>query len=97
MLAQLIDEVGKEGYAPYRQPFLLPQATVQQAALAEIAASLEGMLVCEWVGRSNECWNAVNPARQAAAGVRDKLQELVDEYRPSDDHGVPLDAKGKKQ
>ena len=82
------------GYVPYLPPFLLPRATVQQAALAEIVASLEGMLVCEWVGRFNDCWNAVSPARLAAAGVRDKLQETVDEYRPSDVHGVPLDAKG---
>jgi hypothetical protein len=97
VLAELIDEVGKECYDPYRPPFLLPRATVQQAALVEMAASLEGMLVCEWAGRFADCWDPVNPARQAAAGVRGKLQELVDEYRPSDDHGVPLDAKGKNK
>ena len=51
VLAELIGEVGKEGDVPYIPPFLLPRATVQQAALAEIAASLEGMISCEWADR----------------------------------------------
>ena len=37
----------------------------------------------------------VQPARLAAAGCRGKLQEIVDEHRPVDGNGVPLEAKGK--
>ena len=41
-------------------------------------------------------WNLeeVKPARLAAKGFREKLQEIVDEHRPVGGNGVPLDAKG---
>lgn len=37
----------------------------------------------------------VQPARLAAAGCWGKLQDIVDEHRPADGNGVPLEAMGK--
>ena len=74
---------------------LLPAVKLRQAALEEVSATLEVMMLDEWVGIFAASFEDVAPARQAAAGVRNKLQEIVDEHRPADAHGVPLDAKGK--
>ena len=94
-LGELIDEVEKEAYARFLPPFLLPLAKVQQAALEEASATLDIISSDAWVGMFATSFEDVAPARQAAAGVRNKLQEIVDEHRPADGHGVPLDAKGK--
>ena len=94
-LGELIDELEKEAYASFLPPFLLPKARLQQAALEEVSATLEGIHSVEWVGIFAGSWKEVQPARLAAAGLQDKLKEIVDEHRPLDSNGVPLEAKGK--
>ena len=94
-LGELIGEVGKEGYTLFVPPYLLPQAKVAQGALELVSASLEVMMGDDWVGIFAGNLEEVKPARLAAKGFREKLQEIVDEHRPVDGHGVPLDAKGK--
>ena len=66
-----------------------------QGALEEVSASIEVMMGAEWVGIFAGSLGGVQPARLAAARFRDNIQEIVDEHRPVDGNGVPLEAKGK--
>ena len=93
-LGELIGEVGKEGYTLFVPPYLLPQAKVAQGALELVSASLEVMMGADWVGIFAGNLEEVKPARLAAKGFMEKLEEIVAEHRPADVDGVPLDAKG---
>ena len=66
-----------------------------QGALEEVSASIEVMMAAEWVSIFAGSLEDVKPARLAAVRFREKLQEIVDEHRPVDGNGVPLEAKGK--
>ena len=89
--------VRKDAYTAFVPPYLLPLARVAQGALEEVSASIEVMMGAGWVGIFAGSLGEVHPARLAGARCWDKIQEIVDEHRPVDGHGVPLDAKGKQQ
>ena len=83
----------KEAYRPFRAPFLLPAARLAQSKLEEVSASVEAMMQDGWIGLFAKSIGEVQPARLAAAGCRGKLQEIVDEHRPVDGNGVPLEGE----
>ena len=89
------DSVASGALLDLLAPFLLPAARLAQPKLEEVSASVEAMMGDDWIGIFAKNMGEVQPARLAAAGCRGKLQDIVDEHRPMDGNGVPLEAKGK--